>query len=109
MVGLFDSIMVGHYSTADLAAVSFSNALFFTVMVFAMGALMGITPIVGYAVGASEHDLSLKLPSYPCAVIEALIPAVGEQYPVPSENLHSNAPAVKPALVPAVHLERHTD
>ena len=41
MVGLADSIMVGHYGTADLAAVSFSNALFFTVMVFAMGALMG--------------------------------------------------------------------
>ena len=47
MVGLADSIMVGHYGTADLAAVSFSNALFFTVMVFAMGALMGVTPLVG--------------------------------------------------------------
>ena len=56
LVGLFDSIMVGHFSTADLAAVSFSNAIFFTVMVFAMGALMAITPIVGYAVGAKEGD-----------------------------------------------------
>ncbi|MBR4565136.1 MAG: MATE family efflux transporter [Paludibacteraceae bacterium] len=54
LVGLFDSIMVGHYGTTDLAAVSFSNAIFFTVMVFAMGALMAITPIVGYAVGAEE-------------------------------------------------------
>ena len=54
LVGLFDSIMVGHYGTTDLAAVSFSNALFFTVMVFAMGALMAVTPIVGYAVGAEE-------------------------------------------------------
>ena len=54
LVGLFDSIMVGHYGTADLAAVSFSNAIFFTVMVFAMGALMAITPIVGYSVGANE-------------------------------------------------------
>lgn len=54
LVGLFDSIMVGHYGTADLAAVSFSNALFFTVMVFAMGALMAVTPLVGYAVGAGE-------------------------------------------------------
>lgn len=54
LVGLFDSIMVGHYSTTDLAAVSFSNAIFFTVMVFAMGALMGITPLVGYSVGAGE-------------------------------------------------------
>ena len=51
LVGLFDSIMVGHYATVDLAAVSFSNALFFTVMVFAMGALMGITPLVGIQVG----------------------------------------------------------
>ncbi len=54
MVGLADSIMVGHYSTADLAAVSFSNALFFTVMVFSMGAVMGITPLVGQVHGRLE-------------------------------------------------------
>ena len=58
LVGLFDSIMVGHYSTTDLAAVSFSNALFFTVMVFAMGALMGVTPIVGYVVGKDEGRMA---------------------------------------------------
>lgn len=54
MVGLADSIMVGHYGTTDLAAVSFSNALFFTVMVFAMGALMGVTPLVGHVHGRLE-------------------------------------------------------
>ncbi len=54
LVGLADSIMVGHYGTTDLAAVSFSNALFFTVMVFAMGALMGITPLVGHVHGRLE-------------------------------------------------------
>lgn len=54
MVGLADSIMVGHYSTTDLAAVSFSNAIFFTVMVFSMGALMGITPLVGHVHGRLE-------------------------------------------------------
>ena len=61
LVGLFDSIMVGHYATVDLAAVSFSNAIFFTVMVFAMGALMGLTPLVGFQVGsltASESEQS---------------------------------------------------
>lgn len=57
LVGLADSIMVGHYSTTDLAAVSFSNALFFTVMVFAMGALMGITPLVGHVHGRLEKLL----------------------------------------------------
>ena len=51
LVGLFDSIMVGHYATVDLAAVSFANALFFMAMVFAMGALMAITPLVGVRVG----------------------------------------------------------
>lgn len=54
LVGLFDSIMVGHYGTTDLAAVSFSNAIFFTVMVFSMGAIMGITPLVGHAHGRLE-------------------------------------------------------
>jgi len=61
LVGLFDSIMVGHYATVDLAAVSFSNALFFTVMVLAMGVLMGLTPLVGIQVGrmqASEDEQS---------------------------------------------------
>ena len=54
LVGLFDSIMVGHYGTTDLAAVSFSNAIFFTVMVFAMGVLMGVTPLVGHEVGRRQ-------------------------------------------------------
>ena len=57
LVGLADSIMVGHYGTTDLAAVSFSNALFFTVMVFAMGSLMGITPLVGNVHGRLEKLL----------------------------------------------------
>ena len=66
LVGLFDSIMVGHYATVDLAAVSFSNALFFTVMVFAMGALMGLTPLIGIQVGkisdqTNGSDESTKL------------------------------------------------
>ena len=55
LVGLIDSIMVGHYATADFAAVSFSNAIFFTVMVFAMGLLMGITPLVGFAKGEADR------------------------------------------------------
>ena len=61
MVGLADSIMVGHYGTADLAAVSFSNAIFFTVMVFAMGAVMGITPLVGHVHGRLEKLLQLGM------------------------------------------------
>ena len=62
LVGFFDSIMVGHYATVDLAAVSFANAIFFTVMVFAMGALMGVTPLVGIQVGqlTSNNESTLS-------------------------------------------------
>ena len=63
MVGLADSIMVGHYGTADLAAVSFSNALFFTIMVFSMGAMMGITPLVGHVHGRLEKLKTSPFPS----------------------------------------------
>lgn len=62
MVGLADSIMVGHYGTADLAAVSFSNAIFFTVMVFAMGAVMGVTPLVGHVYGRMEKLMQQNAP-----------------------------------------------
>ena len=62
MVGLADSIMVGHYGTTDLAAVSFSNAIFFTVMVFAMGAVMGVTPLVGHVHGRLEKLMQLNAP-----------------------------------------------
>lgn len=56
MAGIIDSIMVGHYGTTELAAVSFANSIFFTLIVFAIGCLMGITPIVGYAYVQQKHD-----------------------------------------------------
>lgn len=56
LVGLFDTMMVGHYATVDLAAVSFSNAIFFTIMVFASGSIMGLTPLIGLQDGElSQH------------------------------------------------------
>lgn len=54
MAGIIDSVMVGHFGTTELAAVSFANSIFFTVMVFCFGALMSITPLVGYAY--VQHD-----------------------------------------------------
>lgn len=76
LVGLFDSIMVGHYATVDLAAVSFSNAIFFTVMVFALGALMGLTPLVGFQVGtlstSDNEQFDSSLASSPHPLISSL-------------------------------------
>ena len=56
MVGLVDSVMVGHYSTADLAAVSLGNGIFFTFMVFGLGAVMAVTPLVGQSFVQGEKE-----------------------------------------------------
>lgn len=71
IAGIVDSIMVGHYSTTALAAVSFANSIFFTLMVFSMGALMGITPLVGYAFVQKDEEKLSEL--WRCGLTFALI------------------------------------
>lgn len=56
LIGMCDTMMVGHYGTTDLAAVSMANCIFFTAMVFAMGAVMAITPLVGKSFVQNEHS-----------------------------------------------------
>ncbi len=56
LVGLADSIMVGWYGTTELAAVSFANGIFFMIMVFAMGCVMGLTPLVGNAYAQNDDE-----------------------------------------------------
>jgi len=53
-MGVIDSVMVGHVSARALAAVALGNIYFFNVIVFAMGTLFALDPIVAQAVGA--HD-----------------------------------------------------
>lgn len=73
-------MMVGHYATVDLAAVSFANAIFFTVMVFAMGALMGITPLVGIQIGA-QHTSS--------PIANSQSPIANHQSPIANSQISS--------------------
>lgn len=54
-MGVVDTIMVGHYSARDLAAVALGNLYFFTAAVFPMGVLMALDPVVSQAVGAVDH------------------------------------------------------
>ncbi len=85
LVGLADSIMVGWYGTAELAAVSFSNGIFFMIMVFAMGSVMGLTPLVGNAFAQKDDDriatylqnglnFTLLLAVVTCLVLAAFLP-----------------------------------
>jgi len=54
-MGVVDTVMVGHYSARDLAAVALGNLYFFTCAVFPMGLLMALDPVVSQAVGAGDH------------------------------------------------------
>ena len=54
-MGVVDTIMVGHFSARDLAAVALGNLYFFTVVVFPMGLLMSLDPVVSQAVGAGDR------------------------------------------------------
>ena len=85
LVGLIDTIMVGHYSTTDLAAVSFANGVFFTFMVFAMGAVMAVTPLVGHSFVRREDErvaslllnslwFTLLLGGLTCLVLAVCVP-----------------------------------
>jgi MATE family multidrug resistance protein len=54
-MGVVDTIMVGHFAARDLAAVALGNLYFFTVIVFPMGLLMSLDPVVSQAVGAGDR------------------------------------------------------
>ena len=53
-MGVVDTVMVGHFSATDLAAVALGNLYFFTSVVFPMGLLMSLDPVVSQAVGAGD-------------------------------------------------------
>ena len=47
VLGFADTLMVGHHSTAELAAASFTNTLFTLCIIFSTGFSYGLTPVVG--------------------------------------------------------------
>jgi len=55
LMGVVDTLMVGHVSPAALAAVALGNLYFFAVAIFGMGVLMGLDPIIAQAVGAQDE------------------------------------------------------
>lgn len=54
IVQLADNIMVGHLGAAELAGVSFANAIIMIGLVFAIGFTQGITPLVGQYFGKGD-------------------------------------------------------
>lgn len=54
--GLVDTAMVGRVTAAELGAVTLGNVYFFSVVVFGMGLLFALDPLVSQAFGAEDHD-----------------------------------------------------
>jgi MATE family multidrug resistance protein len=55
-MGVVDTIMVGHYAARDLAAVALGNMYFFSCVVFPLGLLMALDPVISQAVGAGDRE-----------------------------------------------------
>ena len=59
LMGVVDTIMVGHISAAALAAVALGNLIFFAIGILCVGVLMALDPVISQAVGAGDHaDIS---------------------------------------------------
>jgi MATE family multidrug resistance protein len=56
MMGVTDSIMVGHIGSTSLAAVSLSNVIFNVILLFGIGVSYAITPLVASAAGLRNND-----------------------------------------------------
>jgi MATE family, multidrug efflux pump len=55
LMGVVDTIVVGHVSATELAAASLGHLYFFGLAVFAIGTLWSLDPIVSQAMGARDH------------------------------------------------------
>lgn len=56
MMGVVDSIMVGHVGTVPLAAASIANGLFLLIMILGVGLSYAITSLVAIAVGEKKFE-----------------------------------------------------
>ena len=56
LMGVVDTIFVGHVSADELAAATLGNVYFYGLTVFGMGTLWAIDPIVSQAMGARDHE-----------------------------------------------------
>lgn len=56
LMGVVDTVIVGHVSSRELAAASLGNLYFYGLAMFGMGIVWGIDPLVSQAMGARDHE-----------------------------------------------------
>lgn len=75
-MGMVDIIMVGHVSGAAMAAVALGNLYFFGTVIFGMGVLMALDPVIAQAVGAGDNlGVSLGLQRGLVLAVALTVPA----------------------------------
>jgi MATE family multidrug resistance protein len=55
LMGVVDTLMVGHLSARALGAVALGNLYFFTIAIVGVGTLMALDPLISQAVGAGDE------------------------------------------------------
>jgi MATE family multidrug resistance protein len=58
LMGVVDTVMVGKLSAGALAAVALGNLYFFVIVIFGMGVLLSLDPVISQALGAKD-DLAV--------------------------------------------------
>jgi len=115
LMGVVDTVMVGHLSAAGLAAVGLGNLYFFGVVIFGIGVLMALDPLVAQAVGANDHPAIaraiqrglllatlLSLPAMlllvPAAAVLTALRQPAEAVPLAAAYAHRIIPGILPFL-----------
>ena len=69
--GIADSVMLGHVSEDQLAASALANSIYIIPMLFGLGILTSITPLIGKAFGEKNYEYIKRL--FPNSIISSLI------------------------------------
>lgn len=116
LMGVVDTVMVGHLSPVALASVALANLYSFGLIIFGLGVLLALDPVVSQALGARDHaaverglqrglvlSLCLAVPtSLLYLAVEPVLTFVGqpaEVIPYASAYVYRVLPAVWPFFV----------
>ena len=116
LMGVVDTLIIGHFSAQALAAVALGNLYFYNVIVIAMGTLMALDPLVAQAVGADDRVAITRsiqrglilavalgvlsvLPMLPAASLLRLFRQPPEVIPSVATYVHISAAGLIPFLV----------
>lgn len=85
-LGVVDTVMVGRVSPTDLAAVALGNLYWFGAVVFGLGTLLALDPVISQAVGARD-DRGISRGLQRGIVLAAVLAAGATVLIVPSEPI----------------------